>query len=42
MDFLTVAERGSSIRERTRRLIDVAHPTFRHELELRGRELGYL
>jgi acyl-CoA hydrolase len=38
-----VAElRGSSIRERTRRLISIAHPKFRDELERSGRELGYL
>jgi acyl-CoA hydrolase len=38
-----VAElRGSSIRERTRRLIAVAHPKFRDSLEQRGRELGYI
>jgi acyl-CoA hydrolase len=38
-----VAElRGSSIRERTQRLIAIAHPNFRDELERSGRELGYL
>jgi acyl-CoA hydrolase len=38
-----VAElRGSSIRERTKRLIAIAHPKFRAELERSGRELGYL
>jgi acyl-CoA hydrolase len=38
-----VAElRGSSIRERTRKLIDIAHPKFRDELEGRAREIGYL
>jgi acyl-CoA hydrolase len=38
-----VAElRGSSIAERTRRLIDIAHPKFREELGSRARELGYL
>jgi len=38
-----VAElRGSSIRERTERLIAIAHPKFREELERSGRELGYL
>jgi acyl-CoA hydrolase len=38
-----VAElRGSSIRERTRKLIGVAHPKFRDELERRAREIGYL
>lgn len=38
-----VAElRGSSIRERTRRLIGIAHPKFRDELERSARELGYL
>jgi acyl-CoA hydrolase len=38
-----VAElRGSSIRERTRRLIAIAHPKFRDELARSGRELGYL
>jgi acyl-CoA hydrolase len=38
-----VAElRGSSIRERTQRLIAVAHPKFRDELARAGRELGYL
>ena len=38
-----VAElRGSSIRERTERLIAIAHPKFRDELERSGREFGYL
>jgi acyl-CoA hydrolase len=38
-----VAElRGSSIAERTRRLIAIAHPSFREELTGRARELGYL
>jgi acyl-CoA hydrolase len=34
--------RGSSIRERTRRLIGVAHPKFRDELERQAREIEYL
>jgi acyl-CoA hydrolase len=38
-----VAElRGSSIRERTRRLIAIAHPKFREELARSAREIGYL
>jgi acyl-CoA hydrolase len=38
-----VAElRGSSIAERTRRLIDVAHPKFRERLHASARECGYL
>jgi acyl-CoA hydrolase len=38
-----VAElRGSSIAERTRRLIDIAHPSFREGLTASARELGYL
>ena len=38
-----VAElRGSSIAERTRRLIAVAHPNFREQLTADARELGYL
>jgi acyl-CoA hydrolase len=38
-----VAElRGSSIAERTRRLIDVAHPDFRDDLHREARECGYL
>lgn len=38
-----VAElRGSSIRERTRRLISIAHPKFRDELERQAREMDYL
>ena len=38
-----VAElRGNSIRERTRKLIAVAHPRFRDELERKAREIGYL
>jgi acyl-CoA hydrolase len=38
-----VAElRGSSIAERTRRLIDVAHPKFRDELSAEARACGYL
>jgi acyl-CoA hydrolase len=38
-----VAElRGSSIAERTRRLIAVAHPSFRDQLTADARKLGYL
>jgi len=38
-----VAElRGSSIRERTRRLIGIAHPKFRDELERHARQMDYL
>ena len=38
-----VAElRGSSIRERTRKLIGIAHPRFRDELERKAREMDYL
>ncbi|HEX4307515.1 MAG TPA: acetyl-CoA hydrolase/transferase C-terminal domain-containing protein, partial [Solirubrobacterales bacterium] len=38
-----VAElRGSSIAERTRRLIAVAHPKFRDDLHREARECGYL
>ncbi len=38
-----VAElRGSSIRERTRELIGIAHPEFRDELERKAREMGFL
>jgi acyl-CoA hydrolase len=38
-----VAElRGSSIRERTRKLIDIAHPNFRDELERKARKMDYL
>jgi acyl-CoA hydrolase len=38
-----VAElRGSSIRERTRRLIGIAHPRFRDELAHRARAMDYL
>jgi acyl-CoA hydrolase len=38
-----VAElRGSSIAERTRRLIDVAHPKFREELSAEAKACGYL
>jgi acyl-CoA hydrolase len=33
---------GSSIRERTKRLIAIAHPKFRDELAARAREVGYL
>jgi acyl-CoA hydrolase len=33
---------GQSIRERTRRLIAVAHPKFRGQLEHQAREFGYL
>ena len=33
---------GSSIRERTRRLIGIAHPKFRDELQLQARGMGYL
>ena len=38
-----VAElRGSSIRERTRKLIGIAHPKFRDELQRQARTMGYL
>jgi acyl-CoA hydrolase len=38
-----VAElRGQPIRERTRRLIAVAHPKFRDDLEQQARAIGYL
>ena len=38
-----VAElRGQPIRERTRRLIAIAHPNFRERLELDAKEIGYL
>lgn len=38
-----VAElRGSSIRERARKLIGIAHPKFRDDLERQAREMGYL
>lgn len=38
-----VAElRGRSVRERTERLIAVAHPNFREGLERSAREMGYL
>ncbi len=38
-----VAElRGQPIRERTRRLIAIAHPNFREQLERQAREIGYL
>ena len=38
-----VAElRGSSIRERTRKLIEIAHPKFREELEHKARNMGYI
>jgi acyl-CoA hydrolase len=33
---------GSSIRERTRRLIAIAHPKFRDDLEREAREMSYL
>ena len=38
-----VAElRGQPIAERTRRLIAIAHPEFRDDLEREAREIGYL
>ena len=38
-----VAElRGSTIRERTQRLIGIAHPKFREDLERRAKEMGYV
>lgn len=38
-----VAElRGRSLRERARRLIDIAHPDYRAQLEREARHLGYL
>lgn len=41
-EFGVAALRGRSIRERTRALIDVAHPRFRDDLERAARELRYL
>jgi acyl-CoA hydrolase len=41
-EFGVAALRGRSIRERTRALIDVAHPQFRGDLERAARELRYL
>ena len=38
-----VAElRGSSIRERTRKLISIAHPKFRDDLTCQADERGYV
>lgn len=38
-----VAElRGRPIGERTRKLIEIAHPEFREGLEREGRELGFI
>ena len=38
-----VAElRGSSIRQRTRKLIGIAHPKFRDELAQQAREMNFL
>lgn len=34
--------KGKAIRERTRALIDIAHPKFREELEFQARKMGYL
>jgi len=34
--------RGSTIAERTRRLIDIAHPKFRDELLREAHSCGYL
>jgi acyl-CoA hydrolase len=34
--------RGQPIRERTRRLIAIAHPKFRDPLERDAREMGYV
>jgi acyl-CoA hydrolase len=34
--------RGSTIRERTRKLIAIAHPRFRDELGRKARDMGYL
>ena len=34
--------RGSSIRERTRQLIGIAHPKFREALTRSAHEIGYL
>lgn len=34
--------KGKTIRERTRALIDIAHPKFREELEFQAKKMGYL
>jgi acyl-CoA hydrolase len=42
MEYGVAELRGSSIRERTRKLIGIAHPKFRDELERQAREMDYL
>lgn len=42
VDRVVTELRGSSIRERTRKLIGVAHPKFRDELERKARGMNYL
>ncbi|PXY51716.1 4-hydroxybutyrate CoA-transferase, partial [Virgibacillus profundi] len=34
--------RGKAIRERTKALIDIAHPAFRDELLFEAKKLGYV
>jgi acyl-CoA hydrolase len=42
MEYGVAELRGSSIRERTRKLIGITHPKFRDELERQAREMDYL
>lgn len=41
-EYGAVRLRGTSIKERVRLLISVAHPKFRKELEQQAREIGYI
>jgi acyl-CoA hydrolase len=41
-EYVVAELRGSSIRERARKLIGIAHPKFRDELGRKAREMDYL
>ncbi|MDR1387627.1 MAG: hypothetical protein LBJ44_08605 [Propionibacteriaceae bacterium] len=41
-EYGAVNLRGTNVRERSRRLISIAHPQFREELEAQARNFGYL
>jgi acyl-CoA hydrolase len=41
-EFGAVRLRGAPVNERARRLISIAHPDFRAELQAKAEELGFI